>query len=194
MTPFEYCEFDFRDLERVKFRNIPENIFRIRDIDEKIGFGFIIREGWLFPYPEDYPVEWWYRICRNAKHFSELYVFGEEMTKSQVENNPWHNFFPWPKVAVSWTRKFILDNGYVVFASRQFRKHYSEQHDKPIVYNRMFLEVNDSPEAAARRIASAFNFINSVAVPIRLLSKVVEASERGTKEVEFDLMKGRLLD
>lgn len=194
MTPFEYCEFDLRDLEQVVFKNVPENLFRIRDLGDKIGFGFIIREKWLFEYPEDYPIKWWYKIHRNAKYFSELYVYGEEMTKAHVANNPWHNFFPWPKVAPSWTRKFIKDNGYVVFASRQFRKHYSEQHNQPIVYNRMFLEVNDSPEAAARRIASAFNFINSVAIPIGLFSKVVEASERGTKAVEFDLIKGTLLD
>lgn len=113
------------------------------------------------------------QIWQNAKNHAGKYVEGESLTKDECLNSPWNDFFPLNNGKI--TGKLIDSNGYIVFVGRRFRQSASEVYNKPILFQWTFLEIHDSRMAAQRRIATAFNAVEAIAIPVSALYNIWRA-------------------
>lgn len=120
---------------------------------------------WVYQNSWEFSGGWSHEIIRNAKHFHNIHVAGEKLTRQQCRDNPWHNFLP-TLPENGFNPKYIKEHGYVVFAAGSRRKMPPSRE-----YNFQFFDLNDSAQAAERRISIAFNFCFAKAIPVKLLAE-----------------------
>lgn len=166
-------KFDLTNPHAITVRPITEaeSMYAGRIPQEYTAEFFLHYFNWLISYhPEDYYGEFWNGIRQNARNYHNKNIAGEDLTREEVRHNPWHQYFPLSNGLI--TAKTMLENGYIVFCAGRYRNHYSECVGKPVHYNWAFCEMNDSHQAAARRIATGFNCLYTCAVSVKQLKQL----------------------